>query len=58
MAKTEEYVDKQDMDSAEQARLKFIADTKKITERLEKFSGDLADIVILFAGKAHVPVTL
>ena len=56
--KAEQNVDSGDMDSAEQDRLKFKAEFKDVTDRLEKFSGELADLVIQFAGMAQIPVTL
>jgi F0F1-type ATP synthase membrane subunit b/b' len=56
--KAEQNVDSGNMDSAEQDRLKFKVKFKKVTDRLEKFSGELADLVIQFAGMAKIPVTL
>jgi archaellum component FlaC len=56
--KAEQNVDSGNMDSAEQDRLKFKAEFKEVTDRLEKFSGELADLVIQFAGMAKIPVTL
>lgn len=54
----EDFVDTLDMNAAEEVRLRFKAELREITERLEKFSGELADLTVSFAKIAHVPVTL
>jgi predicted Zn-dependent protease with MMP-like domain len=54
----EKDVERGAMNDAEEARLQFKAESREVTERLEKFSGELPDLVILFAGIARVPVTL
>jgi hypothetical protein len=54
----EQCVDSGAMDAAEAARLQIKAEMGKVTQLLEKFTGELSDLVILFAGIAHVPVTL
>jgi hypothetical protein len=46
------------MDAAEAARLEFKAEMAETTKRLEKFSGELTDLVIRFASIAQEPVTL
>ncbi len=46
------------MDDAERIRLKFKAELRDVAERLQKFGGELVDLVILFAEFAHEPVTL
>lgn len=55
---TEDHVDVGAMNDAEEVRLRFKAELREITERLEKFSGELADLVVSFANIARVPVTL
>lgn len=54
----EQNVERGAMNDAEEARLQFKAESREVTERLEKFSGELSDLVILFAGIARVSVTL
>jgi hypothetical protein len=56
--RAEGHVQVDAMDDAEQARLEFKVRSKEVTERLEKFSFDLSDLVIQFADIARVPVTL
>ena len=56
--RAEQDVERGAMNDAEEARLQFKAESREVTERLEKFSGELSDLVILFAGIARVPVTL
>lgn len=56
--KAEEHVDAGAMDDAEQLRLEFKAESREITESLERFSGELSDLMIRFAQIARVPVTL
>jgi len=58
VTKAEQHVNAAAFDAAEEARLQFKADSREVTERLEKFSGELADLVITFAQIARVPVTL
>jgi hypothetical protein len=54
----EVHVDAGAMNDAEETRLKFKVELRDVTEGLEKFSGELADLVVLFAGIAHQPVTI
>lgn len=54
----EQHVDLGNVDAAEEARLKFKVETREVVERLDKFGGELADLVVLFAGIAKVPITL
>jgi hypothetical protein len=56
--RAETDVERGAMNDAEEARLQFKAESREVTEQLEKFSGELSDLVILFAGIARVPVTL
>lgn len=56
--RAEQDVERNAMNDAEEARLQFKAESREVTERLEKFSGELSDLVILFAGIARVPVSL
>jgi hypothetical protein len=42
----------------EEERQKFKVDSKDMTEALERFSGELSDLVIRFAQIARVPVTI
>ena len=58
LTKVEQHVDSGVLDNAEEDRLKFKVDSKDITEALEKFSGELSDLVIKFAQIARVPVTI
>jgi hypothetical protein len=58
LRRAEQNVERGAMNDAEEARLQFKAESREVTERLEKFSGELSDLVILFAGIARVPVTL
>jgi hypothetical protein len=55
---SEQSVDSGMMDDAEKRRLEFKAEIKVITERLEKFSNELTDLVINFAEIARISVTL
>lgn len=54
----ENHVESDQMNMAEDVRLKTKTKMKNITERLERFSGELSDLVLIFANKAHVAVTL
>lgn len=58
LTKVEQNVDSGALNDAEENRLKFKVDSKYITEALEKFSGELSDLVITFAQIARVPVTI
>ena len=58
IAFSELQVNANNFDNAEEERLKFKASSKEITNVLEKFSGELSDLVIMFAQIARVPVTL
>jgi hypothetical protein len=54
----EEHVAANDMNAAEESRLRYKAEFREVTERLETFSGELADLVVHFANIARTPVTL
>lgn len=58
VSSAENYVDMNDMNGAEAVRLRFKAELRDVTERLEKFGSDLSSLVINFAEAARVPVTL
>jgi hypothetical protein len=47
-----------DLDRAEQIRLEFVSGTEPLAETLERFAGQLSDLVRAFARLANVPVTL
>lgn len=53
----EKHVDSGAFNDAEENRLKFKVDSKDITEALEKFSGELSNLVISFANSAKIPIT-
>ena len=54
----EQHVDARAWNDAEEERLKFKVDSKDITEVLNKFTGELFDLVIQFAKIVGVPVAL
>jgi hypothetical protein len=54
----DQHVDSGVLNDAEEYRLKFKVDSKNITEAVEKFSGELSDLVIKFTQIARVPVTI
>lgn len=54
----ESHIDVGSPDEAETARLKFKAESREVTDRLEKFSGELAELVMQFAQLARIPITL
>jgi hypothetical protein len=54
----EKHVEAGVLNDAEDVRLQIKADMREVTEHLEKFSGELSDLVIRFANIARVPVTL
>ncbi len=58
LTKEEQNVDLNAFNDAEEDRLKFKGDSKDITKSMEKFSGELSDLVIKFAQLARVPVTI
>ncbi len=55
---TEQSVDRSDFDSAEARRLAFKVASAPLTERLERFAGELSDLVLQYARIAERPVTL
>lgn len=58
VSKVEDHINIGALDDAEEARLIFKIEMREVIERLERFSGELADLVVLFAGAARVPITL
>jgi hypothetical protein len=46
------------LDKAETIRLRAKTDMRPVTEKLEKFSNDLADVMLKFSTLAKVPLTL
>jgi hypothetical protein len=58
VSEVERHIQAKDMNAAEESRLRYKAESREVTERLEKFSGELADLVIHFANIARTPVTL
>ncbi|SDM39918.1 hypothetical protein SAMN05421823_11320 [Catalinimonas alkaloidigena] len=58
LGEAEAHMDTGREEEAEAVRLKGKAELRAVTERLEKFSGELADLVVSFAAIAQVPVTL
>lgn len=56
--KAEDDVERGAMNDAEEARLAFKTSNREITERLEKFSGELSELVMQFSAIARMPVTL
>lgn len=54
----EQDVEMGNLNDSEEARLAFKAEFREVTERLENFSGELSDLIILFAGLARMPVTI
>lgn len=58
LGRVEQNVDSGAIDIAEEERLKFKAESMDFTEAFEKFSGELSDLVITFAQKARIGVTL
>jgi hypothetical protein len=58
VADMERFVDVGDLAGAEARRLEAKAEMKETADRLQKFGGDLADLVLSFASLARVPVTL
>jgi hypothetical protein len=58
VTQSEQLIDAGNMDAAEEIRLRCKSEMGPVTGRLEKFSGELADLVMQFARIARVPVTL
>lgn len=58
VGRMEQHVEAGAMNEAEGVRLLFKAEMRETTQRLEKFSGDLADLVMLFSRIARVPLTV
>jgi hypothetical protein len=54
----EKYVEAGQLNQAEELRLRAKTDMRDVTEPLETFSGELSQLVIVFANIAHVPITL
>jgi hypothetical protein len=51
-------VDTGDLDEAEKQRLASKIECKEVLEFLTRFSGEIADLVIIFSVVARVPITL
>ena len=58
VAEAETLIDSGRADEAEASRLAFKAEFRPITEKLERFSGLLSELVIEFAAIAKQPITL
>lgn len=58
VADLEQSVDAGLLDDAEQTRLHAKAQTRELVQALEKFGGELSELVLQFAKAAKVPVTL
>ena len=56
--KIEQAVDAGDLNDAERQRLDFKRDSKEMVQLLERFGGDLSELVMDFASVAKIPVTL
>jgi hypothetical protein len=54
----EKYVDVNDLNRAEDSRLRFKKETGDIMQHLECFNGAMSDLVMKFAQIGKVPVTL
>lgn len=54
----EDRVDRSDLNAAEEKRLKFKVSSATLTARLERFGGELSDLVLKYARLAGRPVTL
>jgi hypothetical protein len=58
VAEIERFIDADDLNGAEAARLRFKTAMAAANRALEQFSGDLSELVLQFARIGRVPVTL